>query len=80
MLSISVGAGTAGCVLANRISENAGQQVLLLEAGGDDRGVLMLSMPMAGVKFMGTQYDWAYKTVPQKHALGGFEKQVGAVV
>ncbi len=41
---IIVGGGSAGCVLASRLSENAGQRILLLEAGGADRHPL-ISMP-----------------------------------
>lgn len=71
-----VGGGSSGCVLASRLSENSSKRVLLLEAGGDDRGVAMLSVPMAGMEALHTQYDWRYWTVPQKHALQGFKEQV----
>ncbi len=43
---IIVGAGSAGCVLANRLGENANLRILLLEAGGSDRS-LLVSMPAA---------------------------------
>lgn len=61
---IIIGAGSAGCVLAHRLSEDGGSRVLLLEAGGEDRSWLF-RMPLG---FMMTAanpaYDWGYASEP----------------
>jgi choline dehydrogenase-like flavoprotein len=61
---IIVGAGSAGCVLAHRLTENASATVLLLEAGGPDRA-LTLHMPAAFSTMFKSRCDWAYDTAPQ---------------
>lgn len=61
---IIVGAGSAGCVLANRLSANAGKRVLLLEAGGRDRNP-WLHIPVGYFKTIhNPNTDWCYKTEP----------------
>ncbi len=64
---IIVGAGSAGCVLANRLSADGKHSVLLLEAGGSDRNILIamptaLSYPMAS-----KTYNWGYESDPEPH-------------
>jgi choline dehydrogenase-like flavoprotein len=63
---IIVGAGAAGCVLANRLSEDPKHRVLLLEAGGEDSSML-LKIPAGFGKVMGTSVNWIFDTAPQKH-------------
>src|SRR3954471_8236682 len=60
---VVVGAGTAGCVLAARLSEE-GARVLLLEAGGA-RALESMAVPPAWPTLMGSTADWADRTVPQ---------------
>ncbi|HEY0803690.1 MAG TPA: GMC family oxidoreductase N-terminal domain-containing protein, partial [Pseudonocardiaceae bacterium] len=68
---VVVGAGTAGCVLATRLSEDASVRVLLIEAGPAD-GPLSMADPFAWKSLLGTEVDWARTTVPQT-GLGGAE-------
>lgn len=63
---IITGAGPAGCVLANRLSEDADVRVLLLEAGGGDWNPLF-HMPAGFAKMTKGVASWGWETVPQKH-------------
>lgn len=61
---IIVGAGSAGCVLANRLSKDPRNSVLLLEAGGSDRSPL-IQIPLGyGLTFSDPKYNWMYDTEP----------------
>ena len=63
---IIVGAGSAGCVLANRLTEDPKCKVLLIEAG-DEATNPLVEIPGAALRLEDTQLDWAFKTVPQTH-------------
>lgn len=66
-----MGAGSAGCVIANRLSSNPHVRVLLLEAGGSES--VVSDIPQTVIMLQGTPIDWQYKTVPQKHACLGLK-------
>ena len=78
---IIAGAGTAGCVLAARLSESGRHRVLLLEAGGEDRS-LWIKVPVGYAKLFGNpRYNWMYTTAPEP-ALNGrvLEQPCGRVI
>jgi len=69
---VIVGAGTAGCVLANRLSADGKTRVLLLEAGGSDQ-IVWIQLPIGyGRTFFDRQINWMYDTQPVP-GLGGRE-------
>ncbi len=62
---IIIGAGSAGCVLANRLSEDPAVKVLVLEYGGSDKSIF-IQMPTAlSIPMNGTKYNWKYMTLPE---------------
>ncbi len=66
---IVVGAGSAGCVLAARLSEDPDVRVTLIEAGGRDRSP-NIKVPLAFPKQFHTRLDWDYETAPEPGANG----------
>ncbi len=66
---VVVGAGSAGCVLAARLSENPSVKVLLLEAGPPDDAD-EIHIPAAQNLLYQSSYDWGFRTVPQDRADG----------
>lgn len=66
---IVVGAGSAGAVVANRLSEDSKVKVLLLEAGGSEN--IFSDIPIAAATLQMTPIDWAYQTEPQEASCFG---------
>lgn len=64
---VIVGAGSAGCVLANRLSEDLNSTVLLIEAGEADTRA-DIHVPLTYANLQKTSVDWQFTTVPQEHA------------
>lgn len=66
---VIVGSGPAGCVLANRLSENPNWNVLLIEAGTLE-GIIE-NVPLFAPYMFVTRYSWAYQAEPQPYACLG---------
>ncbi len=66
---VIVGGGTAGCALADRLTENSRHTVLVLEAGGKDDG-FWISIPAGFSKLLtGARYNWRFETEPEDNTL-----------
>ncbi|KAI9058827.1 GMC oxidoreductase [Trametes sanguinea] len=67
---VIVGGGTAGCVLASRLSEDPNTTVLLVEAGKSHEESFFSRIPLGFPRLFRTGFDWKYETTPQK-SFGG---------
>ena len=63
--NVVIGAGTSGCVVAARLSEDPDRKVLVLEAGGSDRRLDVLMPAGFTMQFGNDEVDWAYETEPE---------------
>jgi choline dehydrogenase-like flavoprotein len=71
-----VGAGSAGCVLANRLSEDPESSVLIIEAGGSEDENFDITVPIASANTQLSNEDWKFRTVPQKKACLAMREKV----
>jgi choline dehydrogenase len=67
---VIVGAGTAGCVLAGRLAEDAGTRICVIEAGGSDRHPLVSTPSLVAAAIANRRLNWRFETVPQAHLKG----------
>ncbi|XP_050539418.1 glucose dehydrogenase [FAD, quinone]-like isoform X2 [Daktulosphaira vitifoliae] len=70
---IVVGAGSAGAVVASRLSEVHEWKVLLIEAG--QKSTHLMDVPITAVYLQGSDVDWKYKTVPMNNSCLSFDKR-----
>ena len=67
---VIIGAGTAGCVLASRLSEDSANRVCLIEAGGSERHPFIAIPAAVGCAIMSRKFGWGFSTTPQPHLNG----------
>ena len=75
-LNVLVGGGTAGSVLANRLSEDPSIRVLVLEAGGEETRLPNVEIPLLSTLLRYKEFDWNYHTEPQAKAFLGMKNKV----
>lgn len=68
---VIIGGGSAGAVVANRLSENKNCTVLLLEAGGDEN--VLTELPITTSLFQNKSLDWGFKTEPSSNCCLGMK-------
>src|SRR5260370_41564945 len=61
------GVGSAGCVMADRLSQDGRSSVLIVEGGGTDVGQAKIISTLMWVTNIGSDTDWGNKTIPQPH-------------
>lgn len=66
---VIIGAGSAGCIMANRLSADGTKKVVLIEAGSKDSN-LKIKIPAAFFRLFESKYDWGYYSVPQESLNG----------
>ena len=71
-----VGGGSAGCVLASRLTEDKNTRVLVLEAGDEETGNPNIEVPLAATSLRSGALDWGYQTEPQTHACQAMNNRV----
>ena len=71
MFTDAVGAGSAGCVLANRLSEDEDVTVLVLEAGEEETKYANIDLPSKHFFLRRPGPDWLYRSIPQQYACHG---------
>lgn len=76
---LTVGAGTSGGVIASRLAEDKDLNVLLIEAGGDPSENADVDIPIFTDKVRGSEFDWGFTTVPQRHACKSHIDQVWTI-
>lgn len=73
---IIVGAGSAGSVVASRLSEHENLKILVIEAGGGE--TVASDMPSMTKTLWGSEMDWNYKTSPQTHSYMAYNGNFGS--
>lgn len=74
-----MGVGSAGSIIASRLSEDSAETVAALEAGEDEDKYPDSKVPLAVYSLQNTELDWAYRTVPQEKACKGLEDNVSLI-